>query len=266
MTPASPGRSVQEPFRVVPVIDLLDGQVVRALRGQRDRYRPIDSPLTGSSNPVAVVDALLVLHPFERFYIADLDAIQRIRPHGNLAIITTLIDRHPQIRWWVDAGFDSPATIDGWRRRGLDPVIGTESMSGCEQWNAIRDAVPGITLSLDRRGGQPLGPPALFDDPSRWPDDAIVMTLDRVGSHGGPAWDDIASAMGSSRRTTQARTQGKAPRIWSAGGTRDAADLEALARRGVAGALVASALHDGSIDGAAVRAVERSAARSASVP
>jgi phosphoribosylformimino-5-aminoimidazole carboxamide ribotide isomerase len=34
-------------------------------------------------------------------------------------------------------------------------------------------------------------------------------------------------------------------RIYAAGGVRDAADLAALARAGIAGALVATALHDG---------------------
>jgi phosphoribosylformimino-5-aminoimidazole carboxamide ribotide isomerase len=63
------------------------------------------------------------------------------------------------------------------------------------------------------------------------------MTLDRVGSAGGPDLE------------TFERLRAMAPdHTWiGAGGIRDAADLEAGAAAGAAGWLVASALHDGHI-------------------
>ena len=60
---------------VIPVIDLKGGVVVHARRGDRARYRPIESPLSPTATPLDVVTGLMALHPFRRLYIADLDAI-----------------------------------------------------------------------------------------------------------------------------------------------------------------------------------------------
>ena len=62
-------------MEIIPVIDLMHGQVVHARMGQRQHYQPIQSLLCSSSAPIDVVSALLELYPFERMYIADLDAI-----------------------------------------------------------------------------------------------------------------------------------------------------------------------------------------------
>ena len=63
-------------MQVIPVIDLSGGRVVHARRGQRELYQPLRSPLCVGSEPLAVVEGLLRLHPFEALYTADLDAIQ----------------------------------------------------------------------------------------------------------------------------------------------------------------------------------------------
>ena len=44
-------------------------------------------------------------------------------------------------------------------------------------------------------------------------------------------------------------------RIYAAGGVRDVADLAALARASIAGALIATALHDGRVSGAEIAAL-----------
>ena len=49
---------------VVPVIDLMGGQVVHARRGDRSNYRPLESALARSSDPLEVVRALLAAAPF----------------------------------------------------------------------------------------------------------------------------------------------------------------------------------------------------------
>ena len=42
---------------LIPVIDLMHGQVVRAVRGDRHAYRPIVSALCDGSDPVTVARA-----------------------------------------------------------------------------------------------------------------------------------------------------------------------------------------------------------------
>ncbi|MBL8704261.1 MAG: histidine biosynthesis protein, partial [Rhodospirillales bacterium] len=58
----------------IPVIDLKAGQVVHARRGDRANYRPIETSLSPSAEPVAVARGLMALHGFRRLYVADLDA------------------------------------------------------------------------------------------------------------------------------------------------------------------------------------------------
>src|SRR5437868_40616 len=64
-------------MEIIPVIDLKGGVVVRARMGQRDQYRPIETPLSPTSDPVDVVRGLLSVSALRTLYVADLDAIER---------------------------------------------------------------------------------------------------------------------------------------------------------------------------------------------
>jgi phosphoribosylformimino-5-aminoimidazole carboxamide ribotide isomerase len=72
------------------------------------------------------------------------------------------------------------------------------------------------------------------------------MTLARVGSGAGPDFDRLA----------EIRAAAPDRALYAAGGVRGADDLAALNRLGVGGALVASALHDGSLTGADLAKLE----------
>ena len=118
--------------------------------------------------------------------------------------------------------------------------------------NAIRSSFANcrittrVVLSLDFRGAQFVGPAELLDDTSAWPHRLIVMTLARVGSGAGP---DTA-------RIAEIRARAAARSIYAAGGVRDASDLAALQQLGVAGALVATSLHDGRLSGVDIARLE----------
>jgi phosphoribosylformimino-5-aminoimidazole carboxamide ribonucleotide (ProFAR) isomerase len=88
-------------------------------------------------------------------------------------------------------------------------------------------------LSLDFRGDDFIGPPALLQRPHLWPARVIVMTLARVGADGGP---DLA-------RIAQIANLAPQAQVYAAGGIRDIADLRAARAAGAHGALIASALH-----------------------
>jgi phosphoribosylformimino-5-aminoimidazole carboxamide ribotide isomerase len=97
-------------------------------------------------------------------------------------------------------------------------------------------------LSLDYRGGGFMGAAEIEHAVPLWPDRVVLMTLDRVGMHKGP---DLAGL-----EALILRAEGRA--IFAAGGVRDESDLHALERAGVAGVLVASALHDGRLPASAL--------------
>jgi phosphoribosylformimino-5-aminoimidazole carboxamide ribotide isomerase len=221
---------------LVPVLDLMAGQVVHARRGDRANYRPLASKLTPSSEPLAVVGALLALGPFDTIYIADLDAILRRGHHRD--VLDRIQAAFPALDLWLDAGFGAPGDLAAWPRARRTPVIGSESVASVDAFAAMHAAAPDAILSLDTRGDRRLGPPELFDAPGLWPERTIVMTLDRVGSGGGPSFDGLRQAIG--------RAPGK--RLIAAGGVRDAADLDALEALGAHAVLVATAIHDGTLD------------------
>jgi len=218
-------------MQIIPVIDIRSGVVVRARAGDRDAYRPIASPLAITSAPVDVVAGFLALHSFERIYIADLDAIQG--SGDNRREIEALIERFPAMRFMVDAG----AKSCDWRGAPrIEYVIGSESLRDSECLRAVKDD-PDVLLSLDFRDNVFLGPDALDLCPELWPSQVIVMTLGRVGVGAGPDFARISQII--------ARAGGR--RVYAAGGVRDAHDLARLEIIGAAGALVATALHDGTL-------------------
>ena len=221
-------------FAVIPVLDLRGGRVVRARRGERDTYAPIETPLAKGSEPGAVAAGLLRAWPARLLYVADLDAIvDGIAP--DLASLRAIAAACPGIGLWVDAGFAARDATEGFLDAGLGrPVIGSESQHDAALIRALGGRA---VLSLDTKDGEPLGPAALHEDPALWPTDVIAMTLARVGAGSGP---DLAAL---------ARLRAKAPeaRLYAAGGVRGPEDLRALKGAGLSGVLVASALHDGAL-------------------
>jgi HisA/HisF family protein len=231
-------------MQVIPVLDLKDGTVVRAQMGERDRYRPIRTPLAPGSDPVDVARGLLSIHAFQTLYIADLDAIEG-RGDNDVAI-EQLRQAFPQVSLWVDNGIADPASAYAWLARASHClVLGSETQCNAKLVRAL-SGHDRVLLSLDFRGAQFAGPAELLDDTSAWPRRLIVMTLARVGSGAGPDMARIAEI--------RARASGRL--IYAAGGVRAASDLTTLQQLGVAGALVATSLHDGRLSGADISRLE----------
>jgi phosphoribosylformimino-5-aminoimidazole carboxamide ribotide isomerase len=154
-------------LEIIPVIDLKNSAVVRANRGNRHLYAPIETKLAATSEPADVVRGLLSLHPFKKMYIADLDAIEGRSDHSSC--ITSLETQFPQVRFWLDAGIDSEERARTWlaAHRG-DLVLGSESLSDARLVGQLR-ACERVLLSLDFRGEAQQGPACLFNDEALWP-------------------------------------------------------------------------------------------------
>ncbi|GLK69937.1 nickel transporter [Ancylobacter dichloromethanicus] len=229
-------------MELIPVIDLMGGAVVHARRGAREAYRPIETPLSASAAPLDVADGLLALGAFRTLYIADLDAIAG--KSGHDAVLGRLAARHPGLGLWVDAGEATPAALSRRVANGPGrPVVGSESLAGRAEAEAALAGGAGL-LSLDYGAEGPRGPAELHADAGLWPQAVIVMTLARVGAGQGPDIERLSGVL--------ARAQGR--RVYAAGGVRGADDLHRLADLGVAGVLLASALHDGRLSRADIAA------------
>ena len=220
-------------MRVIPVIDLKGGQVVRALRGERALYQPMRSPLAAGSAPEAIIDGFLRLAAFRAIYVADLDAITGAGSHERA--IAALAQRFPALEFMVDAGAQNGEALRRWLAiaPNITAVAGSETFTDVGGLAALATS-PRLVLSLDFRGHVFLGPKPLLAAPENWPQRVIVMTLASVGVGAGPDW----------HRLREIARLGVGRDIIAAGGVRDGYDLAALAQTGVAGVLIASALHD----------------------
>lgn len=238
-------------MRIIPVIDIRNGAVVRAIAGRRDDYLPLRSPLTTpagmSAEPISVVRGLMALYPFETLYVADLDAIEG--QGDNRAAIRAIGARYPSLELWVDPGVQVREAARWRNQNNLRLVLGSESLPSV---NALRDfeAREDCVLSLDFREPGFLGDPEILENTAFWPSRVIVMSLARVGGDAGPdvtRVEDIIACAG-------------AREVYGAGGVRGADDVSMLARVGASGVLVSSALHHG---GLTVRDLENFAMLSA---
>jgi phosphoribosylformimino-5-aminoimidazole carboxamide ribotide isomerase len=219
-------------MRIIPVIDLKGGLVVRARGGDRAAYRPIVTPLSPSAEPEAVISGFLGVAPFDTAYIADLDVIERGAPQAET--IAALARTFPHLCFWVDMGARRALDLDWMAGHGaLRPVLGSETLQDLSLLG-LKSAV----LSLDFKNGALLGSAEIFENTSLWPGDIIVMSLDSVGARRGP---DFA-------RLTEIKRIAAGKRLYAAGGTRSLSDLQQLQTAKVHGTLVATALHDGALN------------------
>jgi phosphoribosylformimino-5-aminoimidazole carboxamide ribotide isomerase len=235
---------------ILPVLDLMQGQVVRGVGGRRDQYRPIVSKICDSAEPLAVARAFQKQFGFTEFYVADLDAIQ----HGRIAM-----DVHRQLRdagfqLWIDAGLrtcdDETLTL---LLNVCVPaiIVGLESIAGPEELHRIveRAGADRTVFSLDLKNGTPMGNVNGWraDDPWAIANRAIVafgvrrlivLDLANVGVGAGVGTRDLCMRLKSTFPELQLTT---------GGGVRNIDDVYELYTIGVDYVLVASALHDGRI-------------------
>ncbi|GAB4244177.1 MAG: HisA/HisF-related TIM barrel protein [Thermoleophilia bacterium] len=242
---------------VIPVLDLMKGQVVHGVQGYRERYRPIQSVLTSSSAPLTVARALQRETSCSAFYIADLDAIQGTGHHDE--VIRTLTDRLG-VDLWVDAAITDTASATRIIGAGAArAIVGSETLPSLEALREIRDALlprqllvsvdVGVDGVLSRcpalRGLTPRSALALLSGEGL--SQVILLTLDQVGTGKGPDWSVLAAARAAFPHLS----------LIAGGGVRTPEDLRRLAELGVAGALVATSLHRGWITGADLRGLQR---------
>jgi phosphoribosylformimino-5-aminoimidazole carboxamide ribotide isomerase len=240
MTISSPARKDQAYMEVIPVIDLKERVVVHARMGQRGQYRPIETPLSPTSHPIDVMRGLLSVYPFTTIYMADLDAI--MHTGDNTSTLTELKTEFPHLTFWVDNGVADRSGAQDWLDTGLGHlVIGSETQQDAALMRSFAHDKR-VVLSLDYRGDAFVGPPALLGEIDAWPGRIIAMTLAQVGSAMGPDWNRLSAI----KRDSAERL------IYAAGGVRGPDDLADLAHIGVAGALVASCLHNGKLAGAQI--------------
>lgn len=231
--------------RIVPVLDVMNGEVVRAVGGRREMYAPIRSKLTDSTDPRAVADALLKTTGGNELYIADLDALGGHRP--RTAWVKELAATGCRVL--IDGGVKHAADATPFLDTGAAVVVGTETLAGFDELKSLVGTAGAerVILSIDLRNGRLVGDEdALGEDPlaaaaagvERGVRRLIVLELARVGTGIGPGTTDLCRQM-----------RGRLPdvELIGGGGVRSWNDVDRLAAAGANAVLVASALHDGTL-------------------
>jgi phosphoribosylformimino-5-aminoimidazole carboxamide ribotide isomerase len=237
-------------MRVIPVIDLMGGQVVRGVAGRRSEYRPVVSRIAADARPATVARAFVEQFGFETAYVADLEAIMR----GQADVAGWQQIAAAGLAIWLDAGIGDLGSAERATqqldRAGVAArlVIGMESLESADQLTRIgqRCGENPPLFSLDMQGGllvtqiaswKKSAPLEIVEQAlSAGIRDIIVLDLADVGTGSGTRTLDLCREI---RGKSGVRT------LIAGGGVRGPADLAALADAGCDAALVASALHDG---------------------
>ena len=235
-------------MQIIPVVDLMQGQVVHAKRGIRSQYQAIQSTLCKGSAPFSVIDGLLKLYPFQTLYIADLDAILGNGNHAEL--IVEISQKYPNLTIWRDCGIRQVNARALYYGSNMRSVVGSENIASLQDYRAISYGCESQhILSLDYSATSAMGIPELHNSARFWPDNTICMTLNAVGNTYGVDLEKLNDLI----RLNSAR---KSPsQLYAAGGVRNLADIHILEKMGIAGALVATALHTGNLSQADIEMI-----------
>jgi len=233
---------------ILPVIDLLHGEVVRGIGGRREEYRPIRTCLTDSIRPLDVAMAFRETFGFTELYLADLDAILGAEPAFEQ--YAALRDRGFHL--WLDAGVRQLEDANRLADAGIETIVlGLETLH--EPWEFIRilreHEPERLVFSLDMKEGKPLAGSDswLAKDAlelAKWiihmgGRRLLLLDLAHVGASHGPGTERLCEALAKSDPQLE---------ISTGGGIRGIDDVRRLEKLGVKNVLVASALHDGRIN------------------
>jgi phosphoribosylformimino-5-aminoimidazole carboxamide ribotide isomerase len=232
-------------LRIVPVIDILNGVTVHAIKGRREEYQPLKSVLTDSVQPIEVANAFKTAG-FSELYIADLDAI--MSQGSNLDAIDE-IAKDTGLQIMLDSGVSDLTSAKMLSKHDISKIIvGTESIRDLKFIeNALELFGKGrIIVSIDLKAGQVLSnsketklmtPLKLATDLVELGiSELIVLDLARVGSGEGV---DVS--------LLKKMVSGRKAKILVGGGIRGVDDLLALNPLGVDGVLLATCLHSGKV-------------------
>ena len=239
---------------VIPVLDLMIGQIVLATGGNRHEYRPVHSKLTHSSAPIDVAKAMFYQTGCDCLYLADIDSFAGAEP--NWVVYDQLLDAGFGL--WIDANWlcrqrcDKIAVKIKSRDR-LKVILSSETMSAATEFSRLGELkAAGITpiFSLDKKGDSIITQPGELSQASplelvqrayqQGVRDLIVLDIENVGTMQGLACGeaDLQPLLSEiSHELTDLR-------IISGGGIRSADDAQRLMDAGCQHVLVASAIHE----------------------
>ncbi len=234
-------------FKVIPVIDILNSEVVHAVKGERDKYRPLKSVLVKSTEPVEIITKIKNDTLIHEVYIADLDAILKREP--NYSLFAKIL-KIPDIKVLIDPGIILAKNISEYSDYGLDSLIlGLETIenlsviSDCLEIMGTHKTIVSIDMYKEAiitnvkeiRNQHPTETIKKIEELGV--KKIILLDLYKVGQKIGgipPLYLEIREQFNG--------------QILVGGGIKDIRDIEMYKHHNFSGVLVGTALHDGTIE------------------
>ncbi len=239
---------------VIPVLDLMIGQIVLAEAGNRDAYRPVHSRLTHSSRPLEVAQAIFNQTGCDCLYLADIDSFAGASP--NWPVYNELLNRGFGL--WIDADWTAAERCQQISEKIDNPeklkvILSSETMSSLDQFAKLAELIAlnvEPIFSLDQRAGTVITRPGELTDcqPLELVRKAyeygvrnmIVLDIDSVGTMAGFS----GSENGAGALIQEISGELTDVCVISGGGVRNVSDIQSLLQLGCDHVLVASAIHD----------------------
>ena len=233
-------------FKVIPVLDLLDGLVVHAVKGERENYKPLESYLFDKPDPNLVIHNLYNKYKFDEVYVADLNSIMNRNP--NYEIILKFIEK-PYMSFLLDLGIKNFEDVLKFSSLGIrNLILGLETLENKETiLKAIQlDLFKKIYVSVDMYSEKIITRIKEYQKASTLQviknlsdlgvSNIILLDLKRVGSKEG----GIPALYKEIRKIFQGE-------IIIGGGIKDLNDIFEYHHFGFSGVLIGTALYDGTI-------------------
>ncbi len=233
-------------FRIIPVIDLLNSEVVHAIKGERNKYKPLRPIFIDSSNPLKIIECIEKIFNFKEIYVADLDSIINRKP--NIELLLKILE-NSKLKMMLDPGIINTQDIFKFSKLKINKLIlGIETLNNI---NVISDAISildpnRIIVSIDMYQGRIISnnekfstqnPISLINQLINFGiKEFILLDLFRVGQKIGgipPLYLEIQKNLSTS--------------ILIGGGIKEIEDIYELIRYEFDGVLIATALYDGTI-------------------
>jgi phosphoribosylformimino-5-aminoimidazole carboxamide ribotide isomerase len=232
-------------LKIIPVIDILNGTAVHAIRGERKKYQPLRSVLCRSADPLDIASTFESLG-FKSLYLADLDAI--LGKPANFSLFQRIVAK-TGLELMVDAGIADVTKAKRVLETGVTKIIiGSETLGSLDFLNRTVKAFgeDKVVVSIDLREGRVLSRSVAVKsmDVLSFAKklvkasiiQVILLDLDRVGTEYG-----INSAV------LEDILEKTSLEVFVGGGIKGIQELEELRKLSVSGALIATILHNGKL-------------------
>lgn len=234
-------------FKIIPVIDILNSKAVHAIRGEREKYKPLKSVLVNETDPIEIVRQMKDNYSIPEIYIADLDAILKGAP--NFPLLAKIFE-FPEIKVMLDPGIILVKSILQYSTYNLGSLIlGLETIqdlsviSGCLEILGVNKTIVSVDMYKENiqtniqeiQQQNPIEVIKRIEDLGV--EKIILLDLYKVGQKIGgipPLYLKIRENFDG--------------QIIVGGGIKDIKDIELYMDKNFSGVLIGTALHDGTIE------------------